>query len=304
MKVSDLEIIKNGTKYRVNNNSITGDVLTVDSFNVDGLEYIYNHESIDGINGRFLTSKRNDKRKATLLVSYNVEKMSRAQHLKGQLAYLFSGEFFVREMGASVVEIPFQHFNDKPFKFEPNYLSGKTIKLQLNSAISFDVTQISGQIAIEFETVDLPYYESIGRSLDLASGRTSSLWSSDMLMDWEMGSSTRKYVFENVKTGTVYYHGTYPIEQFNQECKVSITLTESTKEFNWYTSASDMIEIKGLNLKGGDVITFDGLQTYRNNVPINEYTRLNFPKFNPGANTFKFNQKIEKVVFDLKFYYL
>jgi len=75
LKVSDLEIIKNGTKYRVNNNSITGDVLTVDSFNVDGLEYSYNHESIDGINGRFLTSKRNDKRKATLLVSYNVEKM-------------------------------------------------------------------------------------------------------------------------------------------------------------------------------------------------------------------------------------
>ncbi|WP_185160560.1 phage tail domain-containing protein [Mammaliicoccus sciuri] len=304
MKVIDLEIVKDGEKYRLNNNSITGDVLTVDSFNVDGLDYKYTYENIDGINGRFSTSKRTDARKGTLLVSYNVNKISSAEHLKIKLATLLSGEFFIRELAPSEIEIPFQRIGERNFNFEPNYVSGRTIKMQLTAPISFDVTELNGQIEILFETVDLPYYQSVGRSLDLESGRQSSLWSSDMLLDWETNSASRKYTFENIRTGNVYYHGTAPIEQFNQDCTVTITLSESTDEFNWYLTKSDMMEIKGLNLKGGDVIKFDGLQTFRNGQPINEYTRLNFPKLQPGINTFNFSQRVEKVVFDLKFYYL
>lgn len=46
--------------------------------------------------------------------------------------------------------------------------------------------------------------------------------------------------------------------------------------------------------KKGDVIVYDGVQTFRNGVPINNEASNAQPKFKPGWNDFKFSHFVKK----------
>ncbi|MDH8795466.1 phage tail protein, partial [Staphylococcus epidermidis] len=71
--------------------------------------------------------------------------------------------------------------------------------------------------------------------------------------------------------GDVYYGGTAEINQFNQDSVVEMTLGENVSKndrdgFNFYMTHSDIMKISGLELRAGDVIKFDGIHVYRNNL--------------------------------------
>lgn len=302
MLVHDLEVIKNGKTYRVSNNEFTDKDIKVISFNVAGIDHNYSFEEVDRLHGRFLNAYTNKKRSAKLVLWYSVEKLSHAVHLKNNIAKLFSGQCYYRELKAINPEIMFQSFGQKAQSFDLDYVSGKQIKLALVNEFDFDTSQLSGEIELEFETINLPYYESIGRSLDLEVDNKLGIWSSDMEVNWNINDKRRKYTFENVYTGSVYYHGDVDISQFNFDYNVTITIGETTEKFIWYIEESELMIIEGLELKPGDIIKYDGIQTFKNGVPINE-TRMTNPTFKEGWNTFKFNQDVRKVVFDMKFYY-
>lgn len=302
MLVNDLEVIKNGKAYRVSNNEFTDKDIKVISFNVAGIDHNYSFEEVDRLHGRFLNAYTNKKRSARLVLWYSVEKLSHAVHLKNNIAKLFSGQCYYRELKAVNPEIKFQSFGQKAQSFDLDYVSGKQIKLALVNEFDFDTSQLSGEIELEFETINLPYYESIGRSLDLEVDNKLGIWSSDMEVNWNVNDKRRKYTFENVYTGSVYYHGDVDISQFNFDYNVTITIGETTEKFIWYIEESELMIIEGLELKPGDIIKYDGIQTFKNGVPINE-TRMTNPTFKEGWNTFKFNQGVRKVVFDMKFYY-
>lgn len=302
MLVHDLEVLKNGKSYRVSNNEFTDKDIKVISFNVAGIDHNYSFEEVDRLHGRFLNAYTNKKRSAKLVLWYSVEKLSHAVHLKNNIAKLFSGQCYYRELKAINPEIMFQSFGQKAQSFDLDYVSGKQIKLALVNEFDFDTSQLSGEIELEFETINLPYYESIGRSLDLEVDNKLGIWSSDMEVNWNINDKRRKYTFENVYTGSVYYHGDVDISQFNFDYNVTITIGETTEKFIWYIEESELMIIEGLELKPGDIIKYDGIQTFKNGVPINE-TRMTNPTFKEGWNTFKFNQDVRKVVFDMKFYY-
>lgn len=302
MLVNDLEVIKNGKAYRVSNNEFTDKDIKVISFNVAGIDHNYSFEEVDRLHGRFLNTYTNKKRSAKLVLWYSVEKLSHAVHLKNNIAKLFSGQCYYRELKAINPEIKFQTFGQKAQSFDLDYVSGKQIKLALVNEFDFDTSQLSGEIELEFETINLPYYESIGRSLDLEVDNKLGIWSSDMEVNWNVNDKKRKYTFTNVFKDEVYYHGDVDISQFNFDYNVTITIGETTKEFIWYLEDSELMIIEDLELKPGDVIKYDGIQTFKNGIPINE-TRMTNPTFKEGWNTFKFNQDVRKVVFDMKFYY-
>lgn len=302
MLVNDLEVVKNGKAYRVSNNEFTDKDIKVISFNVAGIDHNYSFEEVDRLHGRFLNTYTNKKRSARLVLWYSVEKLSHAVHLKNNIAKLFSGQCYYRELKAVNPEIKFQSFGQKTQSFDLDYVSGKQIKLALVNEFDFDTSQLCGEIELEFETVNLPYFESIGRSLDLQTGKNRRYWSSDMEIDWVKEDRKRLYTFENIYTDSVYYHGDVDISQFNFDYNVTIVIGELTKKFIWYLEDSELMIIEDLELKPGDVIKYDGIQTFKNGVPINE-TRMTNPTFKEGWNTFKFNQDVRKVVFDMKFYY-
>lgn len=299
----DLEIVKGTDVYRLSDNPITFKRAKVKSYNVSDIEREYKIESIDRLNGRFNTGVTEDLRSATLIIEYDVEKMAHAIHLRNQLANLFSGTFYLRELVPANVEIPFQRFGEPDFDFSLNYASGMQIELQLVNIGDYDTSQTNGEIEITFETHESPYFESIGRSLQLEKLDSPYLWSSDMGINLPVNSDRRQYTFTNTDSGNVYYHGTQGINQFTFDRVITIVLGADTKKFSWNLEHSEVMTIEGLNLKAGDVIKFNGLQTYRNGVSIDDYTRMSQPFFEHGYNYFTINQTVRKITFDMKFYY-
>ncbi|HBB6315868.1 TPA: phage tail family protein [Staphylococcus delphini] len=298
----DIEVVTGSNTYRLSDNPFTFDRLKVSSFNVSDLERDNQFETIDKLNGRFKIATIEESRKATLLIEYNVEKMAHAIHLRNQLADLFKGRFFIRELVPSIVEIPFQGFNEPDFEFPLNYASGMQLELMLSSISDFDTNKTTGEIEVVFETAENPYYESIGRSLQLEKLDSPYLWSSDMRIEMPLESSKRTYTFLNVRSADVFYHGTQPIDQFTFDRTVTIVLGKDTDKFSWNLEHSEVMTIEGLKLKAGDTIKYNGLQTFRNGVAIDEYTRLSQPFFKYGYNHFNINQSVQKIVFDMKFY--
>lgn len=302
----DIEISKNGQKYRVSDNPFTGKKLEVIEYDAQGAEQELDFNEIESINGRFLNSRIEKLKKVSMVVRYSVSKLTYAYHLKSSIQNLFSGQFYLREMATNDTEIPFQTMFDPTYEFELDYVDGKQLLVALVSSVSFDTTKTEGIITLEFETVELPYYESIGYSTDLEKGNNLGLWGITSNMTFISNSDKRKFTFYNTDNDFVYYAGDVPINQFNQKLIVEITIGESNKHFTFDTGYdSDMMTIKNISLKEGDVIRYDGIQTYKNGIPINgkKYGTGNQPTLQPGYNQFHFNQVVRKVTFKFKMYY-
>ncbi|UEX89685.1 phage tail domain-containing protein [Staphylococcus ratti] len=309
MIAHDIEVIKNNNKYRISNNPFTYDALRVVSFNVEGAGYSRSFDNVERINGRFYNSTVEEKKKVVLVLRYDVSRMAYASHLKSTIQDLFSGHFYMRELATPDNSIVYESvFASESQKFEMEYVDGRQIYVGLVNEVSFDTGKIGGEITLEFETINLPYFESIGYSTDLERDPNMEKWAVPDNLPFNKSDIKRRYTFENVAYDDVYYNGSVPINQFNQDSVVEITLGKNVsknddKGFTFYMTHSNMIKIKGLELKAGDVIRFDGLHTYRNNLRIDNYnTESEQPVLHPGINRFKMNQVVQKIVFKHKIY--
>jgi len=311
----DIEIIKKNQSYLLSEHGII-----VNDVVVEGVEVNDIYTSKEGIHGRFLLNSTFSKRKISVPVHFKVDKYSSYQRVRDLLYELVtdSEPFYIRELRR--IEKPNYEFKqavaDDPQLFdesgnpiysnrnyENHYVTGKQYLVKLAGVITPNQKGRKGEATIDFETAELPFAESIGTSLQLEENDTLGLWSTDMRISHSV-NATRQYTFKNVKNGSVYYHGTTPLDQFNMHCIVEVTIGEPTTELNWYLRHSDLMVIKGLSLIPGDVIRYDGMHTYKNGININRYTRLTSPKFKPGHNAFNFNQTVLQVTFDMKFYYV
>lgn len=298
----DVEVVKSN-KYRISDNPFTHNDLVVVSYNVEGAEYERNYETIDRVNGRFLTASREDHKVVKMTLRYNVEKPAYAAHLKSSLQNLFSGSFYLRELATNDNTIPFLGFNDSDHKFDLDYVDGRQIKVVLTSPVSFDTTQTSGTIDLEFETAGLPYFESIAYSTELEKDPNLEYWDIGTELGFDKEDVYRKCTFTNIMDGWLYYAGDVAINQFTQNFVTTITLGADTSLFRFYISDSDLMEIKGLKLKKGDKIVFDGMRTKRNGMYIDEYAYGPQPMIVPGRNNFHFNQSVSKVEYKYKLYF-
>lgn len=298
----DVEIVKN-SKYRISDNSFTGKDLVVASFNVEGAEYERTFETVDRVNGRFLTANREEYKTVKMTLQYNVEKPAYAAYLKSKIQALFSGSFYMRELATNDNTVPYIGIGQRDHSFELDYVDGRQIKVVLTSPVSFDTTQTSGVIDLEFETIGSPYFESIAYSTELEKDPNLNYWDVGTELSFDKEDIYRKCTFENLMDGWLYYAGDVTINQFTQDFTTTITLGENTSLFRFYISDSDLMEIKGLKLKKGDKIVFDGMRTCRNGIAIDEYAFGPQPMLRPGSNNFHFNQTVSKVVYKYKLYF-
>lgn len=302
----DIEVMKGKNKYRVSDNPFTLNDLSLVSYDVQGAGYERSFDSVDRINGRFNNATVERAKKVNMVLQYSVDKIAYASHLKSEIQKLFSGEFYLRHLATNDTTIPFQNMLDPLYEFELEYVDGRQIYVGLVSEVSFDTTKTTGNISLEFETLELPYFESIGYSTDLEKSNGLGLWSIATDIPYLREDRKRKYTFENVRSGYVYNLGDIPINQFTQDFVVEIVLGEDTKKFEFVTGRnSEMMIIKNINLKKGDVIKYDGLQTFKNGIAINgkKYGTGNQPSLEVGENVFTFNQFVDKVTFKFKMYF-
>lgn len=305
MIAHDIEVIKNDSKYRLSDNIYTQKALKVASYDVKGAGYKRDFSTIDNLNGRFYNSVVEEKKTVSLKLRYEVEQIAHVSQLKAMIQRLFRGHFYLRELATNDPTIKYQDiFNPKPQVFDLEYVDDKQIYVGLVNEISFPSEEIAGEIDLEFETIELPYFESIDYNTDTKN------YSIEDSRVFEESDNTRKHTFYNLKVGSVYYNGSVPITQFNQDSVVEITMGEHiTKDdkqgFNFYmTDSGDIIKIAGIEIKPGDVIKFDGKNTYRNGLNIDTYNfSKNQPTLLPGWNNFHSTKTLQKITFKHKEYF-
>ena len=196
--------------------------------------------------------------------------------------------------------------NHEPFN-DNYYVNGRQYQVICSDVISPEENRKKINFSLKFETAEIPFAESIGTSLDLEKRPDKELWSNDMNIPFDENDSLRTYTFNGLYNSAVYYHGNVANNQSNLYKKVTIVLgtdIKATDSFVFSLGTSDIMTIKGINLKKNDKIVYDGTQTYRNGVPINNESSGAQPKFVPGWNEFEFNHFVKLVQFDMKFYYL
>ncbi|CAC8738964.1 phage tail protein [Staphylococcus aureus] len=310
MIAHDVEIVKNGVKYRVSDNPLTYNHLRVIDYNVIGAGYERDYSVIDGIDGRFHNYAKEEHKKVELRLRYEVPKIAYASHLKSDVQTLFYGRFYLRELATPDNTIKFESiFEPLNQEFELDYVDGRQLLVGLVSEVSFDTTQTSGEFTLTFETTELPFFESIGYSTDLESDNDSEKWSVPDRLPTNEHDKRRQMTFYNTNSGDVYYNGDVPLTQFNQFNVVEIELAEDVKAddkegFTFYTDKGNISVIKDVDLKAGDKIIFDGKHTYRGRLNIDFANKnLEQPVLYPGWNRFKSNKVMKKITFTHKLYY-
>lgn len=308
----DIEIIKDKESNFISDNRYTHQALRVVSYDVQGAGYERKFDTVDRVNGRFHNSTTEDKKKVTMKVFYSVEKIAYASHLKARLQAMLRGELYLRELAVPEAKIKFESpFAPQKQEFELEYVDGRQIKVGLVNEIAFDTTQTSGEFTLEFETTELPYFESIAYNTDLShEDGNLNKWGIPDEDPFDVPDEHRRTTFYDCKTGYVYYGGTAEIKQFNQDSVVELTLGENVSKddeagMTFYLMHSDRMKIQGIELRAGDVIKFDGKHTYRNNIIIDTYnTTLQQPVLMPGYNTFSCTKQLQKISFKHKRYYM
>lgn len=312
MIAHDIEVIRNGSQYRVSDNPFTYNHLEVVEYNVTGAGYHRNYSDIEGIDGRFHNYAKEELKKVELKLRYKVPKIAYASHLKSDVQALFAGRFYLRELATPDNSIKYEHILDIPKDkqaFELDYVDGRQLFVGLVSEVSFNTTQISGEFSLSFETTELPYFESVGFSTDLESDNDPEKWSVPDRLPTNEGDKRRQMTFYNTNSGEVYYNGDVPLTQFNQFNVVEIELAEDVKAndkdgFTFYTDKGNISVIKEVDLKAGDKIIFDDKHTYRGYLNIDSFNKtLEQPVLYPGWNRFKSNKVMKQITFRHKLYF-
>ncbi|MDU6763578.1 MAG: phage tail family protein [Staphylococcus sp.] len=317
----DIEIKKkDGQRHTLNDFGFKVTNVTVES-----IEKETDYEKKENTSGRILLSSQYRKRTITVDCYVVSTKLNDNSRLRDEFYSLTNSNepIHIRELRRTVplnyrfvqpTEDDYQEideynvlvFNHEPFN-DNHYVNGRQYQVMCSDVVVPEENGRKINFSIKFETVELPFAESIGTSLELEKRPDRELWSNDMLIPFDEEDARRRYSFTNIYNNSVYYHGNVPNDQFNLFKKVTVVLgknVKATEIFKFTLGNSDVMTIEGANLKKGDKIVYDGVQTFRNGIPINDLASNAQPKFYPGWNNFEFNQQVKSVTFDLKFYYL
>lgn len=304
----DVQITKlDGTSYFLSDYDIH-----VLDFVVESMEYEDKYAKIDGLHGRYLVDSVFVKRKIAIPCLFVTDNNS--DYVK-QRTLLYSivqdtEPFYIRELRKrdknqyhfhDTVAADLADSMDDAEHFE-QFVDGKRYLVKLSNVLKPTQTKFSGRVELEFETVKLPFAESIGTSNDLEKREHNGMWSEDMKINFDDLSYTR-YTFEHVNAGDIYYHGNVALDQFNMYAFVTIVVGERTDYFKWSLNDGAVMFIRGITLNSGDIITYDGVRVYCNGESVLNYAGIEIPRFKPGFNHFKFNQLVAYVNFDMRFYF-
>src|SRR5699024_8271265 len=96
--------------------------------------------------------------------------MQDVAHLRDTINELFDGELMLREMRIKSVEVEYESPGQRTGELQleaPEYVNGKQIKVAMVNSPEIDDTALVSTFTVEFETMELPYFETIYSTLEL-----------------------------------------------------------------------------------------------------------------------------------------
>lgn len=300
-------IVKDNEEFLISNNRLTGDALSVSSFIVGSIIQNQRFEYGDGMNRRVDYGSDDEYRKAKLVVEAKTKYGYDIASLRDAINELFYGTYYIRE-------IRLTYDSDKPIKYEsigkttgdmnlgePRLVGGKQLKVRNVSEIVQSVDDLWFEFEVEFETVELPYWETSYTTQDLQSTGYNSAIEKYGLVDG-INIDYLDYTF-TTNNFFIWNGGNLNIDPRYMYLKVTIEGVNSTGNFtleNW-TTGDQFIYKEALN---NQTIVLDGAKVTIGVVNKLRNTNRGIIIINPKRNQINIkNGTFSNIKFEFKFYY-
>ena len=314
----DVEITKsNGHSIRLSDFGIVKDFV-VESISLDEIK-----ETGEGMHGFIDYGAFYRSRRITVPMKFKSESLHGFALVRDELYKAMTDiePVYIREMRRPErLQYDFVSFGEKP-RWSDNtdnrYVGGKRFKVRMISTMSPEQIVTDGEVTLEFETVESPFAESIGTSMDLhrdGLDPSTGIWGAGMNLD------AREYKYSETLTNSslgldlphtisVYNPSDVDVTPFEHDLKITLTgiygVPLSSSGIIQLTNQSNGSKMRAygpiLNnqtlIYDGPTVTLDGAQYLGN-------TRRDFIHLSPGINNIRiYYADRAKVEFDFRFYY-
>ena len=284
---------------------MTGTSLEVLSFMSSGIKKRTGSEYSDGQPGRINYHSEDEYRTVTLTVQATAEDMHDITHLRDAVNELFDGELMLREMRIKSVEVEYESMGQRTGELQleaPEYVNGKQIKVAMVNSPEIDDTTLVSTFTVEFETTELPYFETIYTTLELHDSGYSATAEKYGLVD-NIDVEKVKYRFTE-NNFTVYNAGNVTVEP--ESMYISILFYYCSIPDGKMTvknlTTGDVLEVNRTTNRShirqdGMVFTIAGVNFFRD-------TNRKFISLAPGDNKFEITgATYDEARFNFKYLY-
>lgn len=189
------------------------------------------------------------------------------------------------------------------------FVGGKRYLVRIVGEYSIEQMYRIGFGSLTFETVDLPFAESVGTSMGIHRNGANSgdgLWGFGMGLSSEDDTFIYKHEAVAGQRFRIFNAGSVPIHPFEQQLKITISnVVGSTEMFqvtNYINASRSRVNVP---LSPSDVVEYDGANVTRNKLAFLRDTRKDFISLEPGWNEFEiFYCDSATIEFDFRYYYM
>lgn len=291
----DVQIIRlNGQTIKLSDINVQ-----VQDFRVGSMEIRPTYLDVEGTNGRIHTGSTYGVRTITVPFYFKGQDLLDVAMIRDKLFEVITSiePFYMRELR----RLEYQNGDNL-------FVGGKRYKVQLSSTFDADQQLKYGFGELEFETTDLPFAESIGKSSDIQRDgvtSTSGLWGVGMGIITDPASRVYKHNAVLGQQFKIYNPGHIPVHPFEQEMKLTISnVAGSTAGFMVKNHTNLSTATITVPLAVSDTIVYAGPNIRRNGLEFLRNTKKDFIELAPGWNTLEvFNCTSATLEFDFRFYY-
>ena len=313
----DVEITKsNGSSIRLSDFGIVKDFV-VESISLDEIK-----ETGEGMHGYIDYGAFYRSRKITVPMKFKSESLHGFALVRDELYKAMTDiePVYIREMRRPErLQYDFVGFGETP-RWSDNtankYVGGKRFKVRMISTLSPEQIVTDGEVTLEFETVESPFAESIGTSMDLhrdGLDASSGIWGAGMNLDAREYKYSGRLTNSNLglnepHTITVYNPSDVDVTPFEHDLKITLT------DIVGVNTSSGMIQLTNLSngsrmrafgpIKSTQTLVYDGPTITLNGAQYLGNTLRNFIYLSPGNNRIRiYHADRAQVEFDFRFYY-
>ena len=284
---------------------MTGTSLEVLSFMVSGIKKRSGSEYSDGRPGRINYHSEDEYRTVKLTVQSTAYDMQDVAHLRDAINELFDGEITLREMRIKSVEVEYESPGQRTGELQlkaPEYVNGKQIKVAMVNSLEIDDTTLVSTFTVEFETTELPYFETKYTTLELHDRGYSATVEKYGLVD-NIDDEKVKYRFTE-NNFTVYNAGNVTVEPESMVLNINVNAVQSDKNFTIRNKTTGE-EIVLKRASAGSHFRIQGMVISLGSITnIFRDTNRRFISLAPGDNQFEIlNGTFGEIRFEFKYLY-
>lgn len=289
--------------------------LQVDDFIASAISKEIKKKTMDGIDGELFQGAQYRTRSIKVPSHINATDLLDVPLKRDRLFAILNGTepFYIRELRRPKrQQYAFTEIGDEPTE-DPQtsdvHVGGKRYLVLLsNEPEPVQTDRDEGlyiELDLEFETVELPYAESIGTSKDIHDDGGISLrpelWSVGMGLSSD--SEKQKYFFSTSGSHTVFNPGDVPINTFRHDFRITITVQEATSVLTLFDSFGREFRIEKDLLVGDEIVIYKGMVEI-NGLNGNKFVeRKGFPYLRKGDNIMRIEGGSVDILYDFRFYY-